>query len=118
RVFLEVVAHAGDVGGDLDAAGQAHPGHLAKGRVRLLGSGRVDARAHAPALRGAPEGGSLGLGGLRLPALADQLLDGGHASPETELRGDYLENSGSARGLLGAGQEAGLVLPDRGRGLA
>src|SRR4051812_40171396 len=52
RVLLEVVALTGDVGGDLHAARQPHPGHLAERRVGLLGGVRVHAGAHAPALRG------------------------------------------------------------------
>src|SRR5215213_9799070 len=51
RVLLEVVAHARDVGRDLDAAGQPHAGDLAKGGVRLLRRGGVDPRADASALR-------------------------------------------------------------------
>src|ERR687893_2509647 len=81
RVLLEVVALAGDVGGDLHAARQPDPGHLAERRVRLLGGVGVHAGAHAPALRGALEGGGLALVGLVLAALADELLDGGHGAP-------------------------------------
>src|SRR3954468_11566988 len=50
RVLLEVVPLAGDVGGDLDAAGDADASHLAQSRVRLLRRGGVDARADAAAL--------------------------------------------------------------------
>src|SRR6476659_4360894 len=78
RVLLEVVAHARDVSGDLDAAAQAHAGDLAKGGVRLLGGGGVDARADATALRRTLEGRRLVLRHLVLAALADQLLNGGH----------------------------------------
>src|SRR5579875_3449292 len=39
RVLLEVVAHARDVRADLHTAGEADPGHLAQGRVRLLRCG-------------------------------------------------------------------------------
>src|SRR4051812_49665784 len=46
-VLLEVVALARDVGGDLDAARDAHAGDLAQRRVRLLGRRGVDARADA-----------------------------------------------------------------------
>ena len=45
----------------------------------FFGRGRVDARADAPTLRAALEGRRLGLLDLVLAALADQLLDGGHA---------------------------------------
>src|SRR5580693_1092705 len=76
-VLLEVVADAGDVGGDLNVAGEPDPGDLAKRRVRLLGRGGVDARADPAALRAALERGGLRLGYLVLPALADKLLDRG-----------------------------------------
>src|SRR5215204_310230 len=79
RVLLEVVADARDVRRDLDAARQAHPGDLAEGGVRLLRGGGVDAGADAAALRGALEGRRLGLRRLVAPAVADQLLNGGHS---------------------------------------
>src|SRR5919107_6041109 len=81
RVLLEVVPLAGDVGGDLHAARQPDPGHLAEGGVRLLGGVGVHASAHAPALGGALQSGGLALVGLVLAALADELLDGGHGAP-------------------------------------
>ena len=78
RVLLEVVALARDVGGDLHAAREPHTRDLAQRRVRLLRRVRVDACAHAPPLGRSLQRGRLGLGGLRLPTLADQLLDRGH----------------------------------------
>src|SRR5207302_8206452 len=78
RVLLQVVPDARDVGGDLDLAGEPDSRHLAQGGVRLLGRGRVDARANAPALGAALQGRGRGLGNLVLAALADQLLDSGH----------------------------------------
>src|ERR1700722_19178021 len=77
RVLLEVVAHTGDVGGHLDLAGEPDPGGLAERRVRLLGRGRIDARANPAALGAALQRRSLVLGYLVLPALTDQLLDRG-----------------------------------------
>src|SRR5258707_5552250 len=74
-VLLEVVAHAGDVGRDLDVAGEPDPRHLAERRARLLGRGRVDARADPAALGAGLDCRGLVLGYLVLPALADQLLD-------------------------------------------
>src|SRR5580692_2476335 len=74
-VLLEVVADAGDVGGDLNVAGEPDPGDLAKRRVRLLGRGGVDARADPAALRAALERRGVVLGYLVLAALSDQLLD-------------------------------------------
>src|SRR3954454_25083969 len=78
RVLLEVVADTRDVRRDLDAARQAHPGDLAERGVRLLGSGRVDTRAHTTPLGGSLQSGRLVLRHLVLAALADQLVDGGH----------------------------------------
>src|ERR1700728_1041656 len=80
RVLLQVVPHARDVGGDLDLARQPDAGDLAQRRVRLLGRGRVDARAHTTALRALLERRRLVLRHLVLPALADQLLDRGQPS--------------------------------------
>jgi len=51
RVLLEVVADAGDVGGDLDPVGQANAGNLTQRRVRLLGGLRVHAGANTTPLR-------------------------------------------------------------------
>src|SRR5437764_640797 len=89
RVLLEVVALAGDVGGDLHAVGQPHARDLAKSRVRLLRRRRVDPGADPPPLRsreallatlaGLQAGGrdlALGLDAT----LADELVDAGHAS--------------------------------------
>src|SRR5688572_22854364 len=78
RVLLQVVPLARDVGGDLDAARQAHAGDLAEGGVRLLRGGRVDAGADTAALGRTLQGRRLGLRRLVLAALADQLVDRGH----------------------------------------
>src|SRR3712207_4865587 len=80
-VLLQVVADARDVGGHLDATGEADARDLAQRRVRLLRRRRVDARAHAAALRGTLQRRGLGLLDLVLAALADQLLDRGHGWP-------------------------------------
>src|SRR5918997_6991445 len=77
-VLLQVVALAGDVGGDLDAVGEPDTRDLAQRGVRLLRRGGVDARADAAALRAPLQGRGLGLLDLVLAAPADQLLDGGH----------------------------------------
>src|SRR6201994_5204892 len=50
RVFLQVVAFAGNVGQRFEAVGQAHLGDLAQRRVRLLGRGRIDAGANCSLL--------------------------------------------------------------------
>src|SRR5689334_14020361 len=50
-VFLQVVLFAGDVGGDFLAVAQTNAGDLAKRRVRLLRSHRLDLQAHATLLR-------------------------------------------------------------------
>src|SRR5690606_36621453 len=81
RVLLQVVALAGDVGRDLDAARQADTGDLAERRVRLLGCCRVHTGAHAATLGRSLERRRLALGELRAAPLADELLNGGHGVP-------------------------------------
>src|SRR3954464_13859820 len=78
RVLLEVVAHTRDVRRDLDAARQAHAGDLAKGGVRLLRGGGVDAGADTATLGRTLQGRRLVLRHLVLAALADQLVNSGH----------------------------------------
>src|SRR5215469_10378619 len=98
RVLLQVVSHARNVGGDLDLARQPDAGDLAQRRVRLLGRGRVDARAHTTALRALLERRRLVLRHLVLPALADQLLDRGQ--PSLRLPVVFLLSSSRARHRL------------------
>src|SRR5215470_4146241 len=105
RVLLQVVPDARDVRGDLDLAGKPDPRHLAEGGVRLLGRGRVDARANPAALGAALERRRGGLGYLVLAALTDQLLDRGHRvsvffQPHPVARRCRLEGIGDARDLL------------------
>src|SRR6187200_3756780 len=79
RVLLQVVPLAWDVGADLHPIRQPHAGDLAERRVRLLRGLGHHTRADAALLRGSPERGCLGLHLRRLPALADELVDCGHA---------------------------------------
>src|SRR3990172_1786376 len=51
RVFLEAVAFARNVGSDLDAAGQPHPGDLPEGGVGLLRGHGAHLGAHTSLLR-------------------------------------------------------------------
>src|SRR3954471_10451697 len=94
-VLLQVVALARDVGRDFNRAGDPHTCDLAQRRVRLLGRGRVDARADATALRGgllllvALAGLQTGRGHLArlgLATLADELARGGHAARDGSKR--------------------------------
>src|SRR5664280_736255 len=95
RVLLEVVAFAGDVGGDLEPTGQPDTGHLPERRVRLLRGVGVDAGAHAPSLGRTPQGRGLRLGRLGGPAFADELGNRGHALPlDCELQGYFRTDSG------------------------
>ena len=99
-VLLQVVADAGDVGGDLDARGQLDARDLAQRRVRLLGRGRVDARADTASLGRALEGRGLGLADLVLAALADQLVDRGQPVLRTSSRVDLSRRPLPVRGSL------------------
>src|SRR5207245_3689965 len=80
RVLLQVMAHPGNVGGDLEPVGQADPGDLAQRGVRLLRSRRVDPDADAAFLRAGVHGGRLGLLRRRLSTLPHELTDGRHSS--------------------------------------
>jgi hypothetical protein len=56
RVLLQVVPLAGDVRRHLDAVGQADAGHLAQGRVRLLGRHDLDLQTDALLLGASVQG--------------------------------------------------------------
>ena len=74
-VLLQVVADAGDVGGNLHAVDKADTANLTQSRVRLLRRGGVHTGAHAALLRVALQSRGLLLVDLLLAALADQLVD-------------------------------------------
>src|SRR6478672_1585507 len=119
RVLLEVVTHARDVSGDLDAARQAHAGDLAEGGVRLLRGGGVDAGAHTASLGRTLEGRRLVLRHLVLAALADQLLNGGHlgGSPScplvrTRRSAGHGDAAWSCVPVVSAGAARGRILGD------
>src|SRR5277367_4857750 len=86
RMFLEIVALAGDIADDLEAVGQANLRDLAKRRVRLFRRGRVDARADAALLRARLEMAGLLAVGLGLPRFADQLANRRHVQPFVSYR--------------------------------
>src|SRR5689334_10989876 len=46
RMFLEIVAYAGDIGGHFNPVGKADAGYFTQRRVRLLGGGGVDTGAN------------------------------------------------------------------------
>src|SRR3954453_24069468 len=94
-VLLQVVALAGDVGRDLDRAGDPHASDLAQRRVRLLRRGRIDAGADAATLRSSHlllvplaglQPGRGHLARLGLATLADELARGGHAARDGSKR--------------------------------
>lgn len=80
RVLLQVMTYAWDIGGYLDPVRQAHPGHLTKGRVGLLGRLGIDTGADAPALRTSLERRAGSLIIWRLPAFSNQLIECRHSS--------------------------------------
>src|SRR5918999_5461571 len=110
RVLLQVVTDSGDIGGDLDPGGQANASDLAERGVRLLRGDRLNARADAPPLRGALEGGSLRF--LRRPgsAVPHELLDGGHGPLVCTL--DLSTGRGGPSTGWWSGRAARAVLPD------
>src|SRR5699024_6344102 len=93
--------NTGDVSGNLDAAGKAHTGYLAQGRVRHLWGGRVDAGAHTAALRTSLKRRGFACSPSSLAALTDQLLHGGHyVSVSARLYKTYVELTAVNSGLL------------------
>src|SRR5438309_2648108 len=76
RVLLQVVPDAGNVGGDLDLAGQPHARDLSQRGVGLLRSGGVDAHADAAPLGRALQRRGLRLLRSRLAAIPNKLLYG------------------------------------------
>ena len=55
RMFLEIVALATNVTGDLKTVRQPYSGDLPERRIRLLRSCRIHPRTHPPFLRGLPQ---------------------------------------------------------------
>src|SRR6476661_8133977 len=84
-VLLEVVALAGNVADHFALVGQAHLGHLAQRRVRLLRGRRIDAGADAALLRVLLHRRDLRLGLLRFATLADQLVNRRHEALHLSL---------------------------------
>src|SRR5690242_7679016 len=78
RVLLQVVAFPADVADHLEPVGEPHLRDLAQRRIRLLGRGRIDARADPALLRGAGQRGNLALCGQAYPRIAHQLVDCRH----------------------------------------
>src|SRR5262249_55382283 len=78
RVLLEVVADARDVGGHLDAVGEADARDLAERGVRLLRRLGEDADADAALLRAVLQRRALRLADDLLPSLANELTDSRH----------------------------------------
>src|SRR5689334_13208134 len=70
RVLLQVVAFPADVADHLEPVGEPHLGDLAQRRIRLLGRGRIDARADPALLRRAGKCGNLALSGQAYPRIA------------------------------------------------
>src|SRR6266853_2985743 len=78
-VLLQIVAHAGNVGRNLNPIGQSDAGNFAQGGVRLLGRLRVDASTHTPLLRTSLQGGARRLVPRPLAAATYQLIESRHA---------------------------------------
>src|SRR5437773_2720885 len=78
RVFLQVVAHAGNISRHLDAVRQADARHLAQRGVRLLGRLREDANADTTFLRAVLQGRTFRFADDFLPSGTNELTDGGH----------------------------------------
>ena len=71
RMFLQIVSDAGNIGSHFDSVREPDAGDLSQRRVRLLGCGCVDTRAHPSFLRTTLQGGRGVLASLLFSALAD-----------------------------------------------
>src|SRR5207244_1687958 len=78
RMFLKVMALAGNVGERFVAVGETNLRHLAQRRVRLLWRRRIDARTDGALLRTTLQGRHLVALGLLAAWFADQLIDRRH----------------------------------------
>src|SRR4029078_4517686 len=100
---------ARNVRGHFHLVRQAHAGHLAKRRVRLLRRGGVDAHADATALRAGHERRRRRLATLRLAAEFYELVDRWHCVRKTSsLQGRHGPLPGRPRA-----QEGGIIGVDR-----
>ena len=79
RVLLKVVADAGDVCRTFFKVGQAHTGNFPKCGIGLFGRHRTDCKAHAALLGALLQDRHVGLVDDLFSALADQLVNSGHA---------------------------------------
>jgi hypothetical protein len=75
RVFLEVVSRARNICRNLYAVSQTYTCNLAKSRVRLLGSYRINAGTDASALRVFLKRGRRGTRSLVMPSMPYKLCD-------------------------------------------
>ena len=73
-MFLEVVAHARDVGGHLHIIGEPHPRDLAQRGIGFLGRSGLDLKADTPALGTLPQSRSFSLFKRLLSAFANKLI--------------------------------------------
>src|SRR5262245_39963234 len=78
RVLLQVMTDPRDIGGHLDAIGQAHTGDFAQRRIGLLRCRCINARANAALLRTALQSRRRVLRSLFFSAFAHQLTDRRH----------------------------------------
>ena len=71
RMFLQIMSDAGNIRSYFDSVREPDAGDFSQRRVRLLGRGCVDTRAHPSFLRTTLQGGRGVLASLLLSALAD-----------------------------------------------
>jgi hypothetical protein len=96
RVFLEIVAYAGNIGGYFCAVGKPDTGDLAEGRIGLFGSNRHNTGANTPFLRTRLKSWGLRVRGNLLPPETNQLINSRH-----ELKTPYkIENTPPGPGFV------------------
>src|SRR5208282_5100347 len=80
RMLLQVVPYAGNISRHFVTVREPHSGHLAQGRVRLLGRGGLDLRADPAFLGRALQRRRAGLVALLYARAANKLVDSRHVT--------------------------------------
>jgi hypothetical protein len=77
-MFLQIVAYAGDIGGNLCPVGKPHPGHLPQRRIGLFGGYSHNPGTDPPLLGAGLKRRRLRFGGRLLPPETNQLINCWH----------------------------------------
>jgi len=86
RVFLEVMAHAGNIGCYLDSVGQTDSSNLPQGRIGLLRGRSINPHTDSPFLRALLQGRSRRFPLYRSSRMTQQLVNRRHSQYSAKIR--------------------------------